>query len=133
MSNLEDNMSVAVAIPTQKSKPHKANVLIGRRGNTNNSSRMSNLEDNMQAIKEGFLDIAQDMLKHAWTCWGSYHYVSDMLGHARTCSGSHHHVLDMLEHAQTCWGSYHYFSDMLKHAWMYSDSHHYVSDMVVAV
>ncbi|KAJ3965099.1 hypothetical protein EV361DRAFT_1021457 [Lentinula raphanica] len=47
------------AVPVQKSKPRKAKVPIGCRRDTDNSSRMSNLEDDLQALKEGFIDMAQ--------------------------------------------------------------------------
>ncbi|KAJ3830984.1 hypothetical protein F5878DRAFT_679250 [Lentinula raphanica] len=51
--------SVAVAAaPTRKSKPWKAKVPLPRRHETG-SSRLSNLESDMQALKEGFADIAQ--------------------------------------------------------------------------
>ncbi|KAJ3817329.1 hypothetical protein F5880DRAFT_1618380 [Lentinula raphanica] len=49
----------AAATPIRKSKPRKAKVPIGRRRDTDNSSRMMNLEDDLQALKEGFVDMAQ--------------------------------------------------------------------------
>ncbi|KAJ3737871.1 hypothetical protein EV360DRAFT_91170, partial [Lentinula raphanica] len=49
----------AAALPVRKSKPRKAKVPIGRRRDTENSSRMTNLEDDLQALKEGFVDMAQ--------------------------------------------------------------------------
>ncbi|KAJ3738185.1 hypothetical protein EV360DRAFT_77051, partial [Lentinula raphanica] len=49
----------AAATPIRKSKPRKAKVPIGRRRDIDNSSRMMNLEDDLQALKEGFVDMAQ--------------------------------------------------------------------------
>ncbi|KAJ3970200.1 hypothetical protein EV361DRAFT_869481 [Lentinula raphanica] len=51
--------SGAVAVPIRRSKPRKAKVPFGRRKDTDNSSRMTNLEDDLQALKEGFVDMAQ--------------------------------------------------------------------------
>ncbi|KAJ3738095.1 hypothetical protein EV360DRAFT_90836 [Lentinula raphanica] len=51
--------SVAVAAaPTRKSKPRKAKVPLPRRQETG-SSRLSNLENDIQALKEGFVDMVQ--------------------------------------------------------------------------
>ncbi|KAJ3765366.1 hypothetical protein FB446DRAFT_709517 [Lentinula raphanica] len=61
----------AAAVPVQKSKPCKAKVPIGHQRDTNNSSRMTNLEDNLQALKEGFIDMAQGQHKILELVWGS--------------------------------------------------------------
>ncbi|KAJ3741070.1 hypothetical protein EV360DRAFT_76766 [Lentinula raphanica] len=51
--------SIAAVAPTRKSKPRKAKAPASRRKETDTASRLNNLEVDIQALKEGFVDIVQ--------------------------------------------------------------------------
>ncbi|KAJ3963365.1 hypothetical protein EV361DRAFT_989689, partial [Lentinula raphanica] len=51
--------SIAAVAPTRKSKPRKAKAPAPRRKETDTASRLNNLEVDIQALKEGFVDIVQ--------------------------------------------------------------------------